>query len=75
MVSVLVINLTRMKSHRALPWFIKKHLDGKLGDYLLLDFIADVEVNGRFLIGVHFRTVSHFWRARQLSRVYFRIIS
>lgn len=43
-ISVLVINLTRLQHQRALPWIIKKHLDGKLGELLLLDHISDNEV-------------------------------
>lgn len=44
LIAVVVINLTRLKHHRALPWIVKKHLDGKLGDILLLDHINDAEV-------------------------------
>lgn len=44
LISVCVINLTRLKNHRALPWIIKKHLDGKLGELLLLHYITDTDV-------------------------------
>ncbi|XP_055296063.1 acetylcholine receptor subunit alpha-type acr-16-like isoform X2 [Sitodiplosis mosellana] len=51
LISVIVINLTRLKYQRALPWIIKKYLDGKLGDILLLDHIIDSE----FSFLQHFR--------------------
>lgn len=44
LISVVVINLTRLKNHRALPWIIKKHLDGKFGELLFLHHINDSEV-------------------------------
>lgn len=44
LIAVVVINLTRMKHCKALPYFIKKHLDGKLGEFLLLDHVNDSEV-------------------------------
>ncbi|XP_031617172.1 acetylcholine receptor subunit alpha-type acr-16-like [Contarinia nasturtii] len=43
LISVIVINLTRLKHQKVLPWIIKKQLDGKLGDFLLLDHVNDTE--------------------------------
>lgn len=44
LIAVIVINLTRLKHQRALPWFIKKQLDGKFGEILLLQHVNDSEV-------------------------------
>lgn len=44
LISVIVINLTRVRTYRPLPQFIKSKLDGKLGDYLLLDLVTEIEV-------------------------------
>lgn len=44
LIAVVVINLTRLKHYKALPYIIKKHLDGKLGEMLLLDHVNDIEV-------------------------------
>lgn len=60
LIAVVVINLTRIKHQRALPWTIKKHLDGKLGDFLLLDHINDAEVYISFLQIFSFITSSLF---------------
>lgn len=44
LIAVVVINLTRQKHHKALPYIIKKHLDGRLGELLLLDHVDDSEI-------------------------------
>lgn len=44
LIAVVVINLTRIKHQRALPWIIKKQLDGKFGEILMLHHVTDSEV-------------------------------
>lgn len=44
LIAVVVINLTRLKHYRALPWIIKKHLDGRFGEILLLHHVTNSEV-------------------------------
>lgn len=36
-ISVIVINLTRNKQERPVPWFVKKNLDGQLGQFLMIN--------------------------------------
>lgn len=54
LISVVVINLTRQKYQKVLPWMIKKHLDGKFGDFLLLDHINETEVTKNYFHYYHF---------------------
>lgn len=39
-ISVIVINLTRNKHNRPIPWIIKRNLDGSLGQFLLINRIS-----------------------------------
>lgn len=44
-ISIIVINISRKKTNRPIPWFIKKLLDSKFGCCLGLDFNDQVKQN------------------------------